>query len=101
MRVIAVELTREAANAAYRAGLCIQCGSQPHSPGRPRCEPCHRVWLTLPGPDAIPLDALYSEQLCTGPVCVAGGKTNRFPVRRADMPGAGLCEMCYGESRRP
>lgn len=30
-------------NAAYRAGLCIDCGTRPHSAGRPRCDQCHRA----------------------------------------------------------
>lgn len=32
----------EAANSAYRAGMCRDCGIRPHSAGRPRCEGCHR-----------------------------------------------------------
>lgn len=34
-------MSRDARNAAYRAGLCIDCLTEPHSPGRPRCEKCH------------------------------------------------------------
>lgn len=29
-------------NAYYRYGLCTECGTRPHSAGRPRCESCHR-----------------------------------------------------------
>jgi hypothetical protein len=39
-------------NAAYVAGLCIDCRQRPHSAGRPRCNGCHAVWwakLTQPG----------------------------------------------------
>ncbi|QST89548.1 Uncharacterised protein [Mycobacteroides abscessus subsp. abscessus] len=25
---------------AYRAGLCIACLTEPHAPGRPRCDDC-------------------------------------------------------------
>ncbi|SLF39714.1 Uncharacterised protein [Mycobacteroides abscessus subsp. bolletii] len=25
---------------AYRAGLCIVCLTEPHAPGRPRCDGC-------------------------------------------------------------
>ena len=104
MKVIAIELTRDARNAAYRAGPCIGCTDprrigciNPHSPGRPRCEPCHRIWGTTPPLDAIPVDALYNtDQLCTGLVCFRYGKTDRFPVRW----DSGLCEMCTGELRR-
>ncbi len=107
MRVVAIELTREARNAAYRAGICIGCSdpsrigcTEPHSPGRTRCEECHRIWSITPPLGAIPAGALYDlDVLCTGPTCVRDGK--RFPVRRAGVPGAGLCEFCYGASRRP
>ena len=37
---------RAAANAAYIAGLCRDCGVNPHSAGRPRCDSCHQIWLT-------------------------------------------------------
>lgn len=33
---------REIRKALYRNGLCVDCGVAAHSPGRPRCEPCHR-----------------------------------------------------------
>lgn len=26
---------------AYQAGLCVDCKTEPHSAGRPRCEKCH------------------------------------------------------------
>lgn len=26
---------------AYQAGLCVDCKTEPHSAGRPRCEMCH------------------------------------------------------------
>lgn len=106
LKVIRIELTRDARNVAYWAGRCIGCTdprrigcTNPHSPGRPRCETCHRIWATTPPLDAIPVDAVYSETLCTGPICTRDGKTNRFRIRRNDMPGAGLCEMCHGLRR--
>ena len=34
---------RDAANAAYRQGLCRDCGNQPPSAGRPRCDECHHI----------------------------------------------------------
>jgi hypothetical protein len=34
---------RDTANAAYQAGLCIDCGDRPPSAGRPRCDECHRI----------------------------------------------------------
>jgi len=34
------------ANDSYTAGLCRDCGVNPHSPGRTRCEECHRDRLT-------------------------------------------------------
>lgn len=36
-------------NAAYRAGLCIDCKTKPYSPGRPRCRECHQARLTNRG----------------------------------------------------
>ena len=38
----AERVAREIRNALYRYGLCTACGIRPHSPGRPRCEACHR-----------------------------------------------------------
>jgi hypothetical protein len=35
-------IEREVRNTYYRHGLCTACGVMPHSPGRPRCEQCHR-----------------------------------------------------------
>jgi len=34
------------ANGAYLNGLCRNCGVNPHSPGRTRCEECHKDWQT-------------------------------------------------------
>jgi hypothetical protein len=36
-------IAREQRRAYYIHGLCIVCGVRPHSPGRPRCEACHRI----------------------------------------------------------
>jgi len=33
----------QAANSAYRSGLCRDCGKNAPSPGRPRCEGCHKI----------------------------------------------------------
>jgi hypothetical protein len=35
----------DAGNGAYRDGGCIDCLTEPHSPGRPRCEQCHGAHL--------------------------------------------------------
>lgn len=37
--------TRDEQNARYRAGLCVDCGEVEHSAGRPRCSPCHVVYV--------------------------------------------------------
>lgn len=31
----------ETRHARYRQGICVECGVQPHSAGRPRCNDCH------------------------------------------------------------
>jgi primosomal protein N' len=36
----------EERKARYRAGLCITCGVNPHSAGRPRCDDCHSKHVT-------------------------------------------------------
>lgn len=33
-------------NEAYRKGICVDCGTNPHSPARPRCDECHQIWRT-------------------------------------------------------
>jgi len=38
----AARVAREIRKSLYIYGLCIGCGIRPHSPGRPRCEQCHR-----------------------------------------------------------
>lgn len=35
-------MTRDERNDRYRRGVCIDCGDEPHSAGRPRCDNCHR-----------------------------------------------------------
>jgi 5S rRNA maturation endonuclease (ribonuclease M5) len=37
----------DAANAAYRNGQCRDCGVNPHSAGRTRCDQCHRIQQTV------------------------------------------------------
>lgn len=32
----------DARHAAYRQGLCVDCKTEPHSAGRPRCTTCHK-----------------------------------------------------------
>lgn len=32
------------ANAAYRAGLCVDCRVRPYSAGRPRCDECYALY---------------------------------------------------------
>lgn len=44
-RIVADHLDGDAAKAAYRSGLCRDCGVEPHSAGRPRCDQCHRIHL--------------------------------------------------------
>jgi hypothetical protein len=39
-----VSPTSPEGNAAYLAGLCVDCRSSRHSAGRPRCNDCHTVW---------------------------------------------------------
>lgn len=34
----------DARTAAYRAGLCVDCLTEPHSAGRPRCDECHKTY---------------------------------------------------------
>jgi hypothetical protein len=34
-------------SAAYRKGLCRDCGVKSHSAGRPRCDECHRIYLNV------------------------------------------------------
>jgi Protein of unknown function (DUF3631) len=34
-------------NAAHRNGACDDCKTEPHSPGRPRCDDCHRIYTNL------------------------------------------------------
>ena len=36
----------DAQNAAYTEGLCVDCLTEPHSPGRSRCDKHHSAWLT-------------------------------------------------------
>lgn len=31
-------------DAAYRAGLCVDCRGRRHSAGRPRCDTCHETY---------------------------------------------------------
>lgn len=37
----------DASREAYRNGLCRDCGKAPYSPGRPRCEQCHRIHMNV------------------------------------------------------
>ncbi|WP_155770049.1 hypothetical protein [Mycobacterium asiaticum] len=39
---------RDEQNARYRAGLCVDCGLVPYSPGRVRCNTCHAAYLLNP-----------------------------------------------------
>lgn len=38
-------MTTDERHARYRAGLCITCGDEPHSAGRPRCGRCHAEYV--------------------------------------------------------
>lgn len=37
---------RNETSAAYVNGMCRDCKDNPHSPGRTRCDTCHRIWQT-------------------------------------------------------
>jgi hypothetical protein len=45
-RVISTAPGTDARNGAYLGGLCVDCLTEPHSAGRPRCDDCHSAWLT-------------------------------------------------------
>lgn len=48
-----MEVDREEANRRYRARLCCDCGTVPHSAGRPRCDECHHNHIrNLTNPNA-------------------------------------------------
>jgi hypothetical protein len=38
---------RPGVNGAYLQGLCRDCGVNPYSAGRPRCNECHHIYLTV------------------------------------------------------
>jgi hypothetical protein len=95
LTVVSIELPPDVRAAAYRAGLCIGCGSAPHSPGRIRCDTCYRAWQTTPPPGGIDPDLIYSHELCVGRICVREGKTGRFRVRH----DSGLCEFCTAHQK--
>jgi hypothetical protein len=40
-----VRPSSDEANAACRKGLCVGCRTRRYSPGRTRCEDCHRDWI--------------------------------------------------------
>lgn len=40
---------RDAANAAYRAGLCRDCHKAPHAAGMQRCNTCHKIYVRVQG----------------------------------------------------
>jgi hypothetical protein len=44
-RVISTAPGTDARNGAYLGGLCVDCHTELHSPGRPRCEACHTLHL--------------------------------------------------------
>jgi hypothetical protein len=39
--------TSAAGNTAYRNGFCVDCHVEPYSPGRPRCDECHRIHVNV------------------------------------------------------
>jgi hypothetical protein len=45
--VINGQVARDAANTAYSKGLCRDGCGRPHSPARPRCNECHRIWVNI------------------------------------------------------
>jgi putative DNA primase/helicase len=42
----ASKVQHRTADAAHLNGRCRDCGVNPHSPGRTRCDTCHRIWQT-------------------------------------------------------
>jgi hypothetical protein len=44
--VISTAPETDARNGAYLGRLCVDCRTEPHSAGRPRCDDCHSAWLT-------------------------------------------------------
>jgi hypothetical protein len=48
--------SRPEAHAAYRAGLCIDCRTVPHSAGRPRCNSCHAAHMPSQGRRTEPMN---------------------------------------------
>lgn len=63
-----VERTSIEGSTAYRNGLCVDSSTRPYSPGRPRCEQCHRDHLDTAGPASIKdegrLQAVCSSRIC-------------------------------------
>lgn len=50
---------------AHRQGICIDCKTARHSPGRPRCDDCHRTYCAPPEPPpfVIELRLISDEEL--------------------------------------
>jgi hypothetical protein len=71
---------RSGRNAAYRSGLCVDCRTARHSPGRPRCNACHAEWVGQPHPPGLVRGQLGS---CAAKDC-----------RNPTMPGKVLCSPC-------
>lgn len=67
---------------AHRQGRCVDCGAQPHSAGRPRCEGCHAA-----AEAALPSMA---PQLARGKLASCA----RSGCARPIVPGRVLCAAC-------
>ena len=68
---------RKLRNSRYIAGMCIDCGTQKHSAGRPRCNPCHDR---------------------NNPHLDAEADRNEYPCRNCNnptRPGNVLCLSCF------
>lgn len=73
---------RETRYQRYRAGLCVDCGQQPHSAGRPRCNTCHQQ-------QTISYDAAADR--------------NNYPCRNCGdptRPGNLHCHPCFQNIRK-
>ena len=107
-------------DAAYRAGLCIECGTARHSAGRPRCNACHDEVIGRPAVDAsASKEEFYARgceafEMCRTEGCEGRPVFNRvlcesclyrgYECRSPDcgeptQPGHVLCPACFREKR--
>lgn len=60
LTVISVELVGDARAAAYRAALCVGCGTRPHRAGCLECDTC---WSVRTGRNPNPAPRVYSPNM--------------------------------------